>query len=54
MYYSLFFYEFKKTKYLLLNIGENLTDEELYEMLEEADRDGDGMINPDEFYRYEN
>ena len=20
-------------------------------MLEEADRDGDGMINPDEFYR---
>jgi Ca2+-binding EF-hand superfamily protein len=24
--------------------GENLTDEELYEMLEEADKDGDGLI----------
>jgi centrin-1 len=34
-----------------LTIGETLTDEELYEMLEEADRDNDGMINPDEFFR---
>jgi Ca2+-binding EF-hand superfamily protein len=32
-------------------LGENLTDEELNEMIEEADRDGDGLINTDEFYR---
>ena len=31
--------------------GENLTDEELQEMIDEADRDGDGMINEDEFFR---
>jgi len=28
-----------------------LTDEELYEMVEEADRDGDGMIGPEDFFR---
>lgn len=32
-------------------LGEALTDEELQEMIEEADRDGDGMIDEDEFYR---
>ena len=26
-------------------LGENLTDEELREMIEEADRDGDGEVN---------
>ena len=31
--------------------GENLTDEELQEMIDEADRDGDGVINEEEFYR---
>jgi centrin-1 len=31
--------------------GENLTDEELQEMIDEADRNGDGQIDPDEFYR---
>jgi len=31
--------------------GEKLSDEDLHEILEEADRDGDGMINFDEFYR---
>ena len=29
----------------MLNIGEKLTDEELKEMMREADKDGDGMIN---------
>ena len=31
--------------------GEKLSDEDLNEILEEADRYGDGMINFDEFYR---
>lgn len=43
---------FKNLKKIAQEIGETLTDEELYEMLEEADRDNDGMINPEEFYRY--
>lgn len=36
---------------MLAFIGENLSDEELHEIIEEADRDGDGMINFEEFYR---
>ncbi len=32
-------------------LGENMTDEELQDMIDQADRDGDGEINPDEFYR---
>ena len=32
-------------------LGENLTDDELQEMIDEADRDGDGLINEEEFYR---
>ncbi len=32
-------------------MGENLTDEELQEMIEEADRDGDGEINQEDFLR---
>jgi len=36
---------------LLPFAGENMTDEELQEMIEEADRDGDGEINEDEFLR---
>ena len=31
--------------------GENMTDEELQEMIDEADRDGDGEINEEEFLR---
>ena len=33
-------------------IGEKLNDEDLHEILEEADRDGDGMISFEEFYRF--
>merc|ERR1712072_1413319 len=32
-------------------LGENMTDEELQEMVDEADRDGGGEINEDEFMR---
>uniref|UniRef100_A0A0B7BTF9 EF-hand domain-containing protein n=1 Tax=Arion vulgaris TaxID=1028688 RepID=A0A0B7BTF9_9EUPU len=32
-------------------LGENMTDEELQEMIDEADRDGDGEINQEEFLR---
>merc|ERR1712178_78051 len=32
-------------------LGENIDDEELQSMINQADRDGDGEINIDEFYR---
>jgi centrin-1 len=33
------------------DIGENLTDEEIQEMIDEADQDHDGEINEPEFLR---
>jgi centrin-1 len=42
---------FKNLKRVAQELGENLTDEELQEMIDEADRDGDGAINEEEFYR---
>merc|ERR1712182_31199 len=42
---------FRNLKRIAQELGENLNDEELQEMIDEADRDGDGLINPDEFYR---
>ncbi|XP_022906299.2 uncharacterized protein [Onthophagus taurus] len=42
---------FKNLKRVAKELGENLTDEELQEMIEEADRDGDGEINQEEFLR---
>ena len=38
-------------KKIAQEIGENLTDEELKEIMEEADRDEDGYIGFDDFYR---
>jgi len=32
-------------------LGERMTDEELQEMIDEADRDGDGEVNEEEFLR---
>jgi len=42
---------FRNLKKVALELGEGLSDDELHEMVEEADRDGDGLINFDEFYR---
>lgn len=33
------------------DLGENITDEELQEMIDEADRDGDGLISESDFIR---
>ena len=33
-------------------LGENMTDEEIYEMIQAGDLDKDGMINEDEFLRH--
>ena len=38
-------------KIIAEEIGENLFDEELKEIMEEADKDGDGYIGFDDFYR---
>ena len=38
-------------KYVMSNIGENITDEEIDMMVLEADVDGDGQINYHEFIR---
>jgi centrin-1 len=42
---------FRNLRRIAQEIGETLSDDELQEMIDEADRDGDGLINPDEFYR---
>jgi centrin-1 len=42
---------FKNLKRVAKELGENLTDEELQEMIDEADRNGDGEIDEDEFLR---
>ncbi|XP_042531252.1 centrin-1 [Dipodomys spectabilis] len=42
---------FKNLKRVATELGENLTDEELQEMIDEADRDGDGEVNEDEFLK---
>ena len=42
---------FRNLKRVAKELGETMTDEELAEMIEEADRDGDGEINEEEFLR---
>ena len=37
--------------FALQELGESITDEELQEMIDEADRDGDGEVSQDEFIR---
>jgi centrin-1 len=42
---------FKNLKRVAKELGENMTDEEIQEMIDEADRDGDNAINEEEFMR---
>jgi len=42
---------FKNLKRVAKELGEELNDEELREMLDEADLDGDGEVNEEEFLR---
>eukprot|EP00930_Biecheleria_cincta_P034814 TRINITY_DN24003_c0_g1_i1.p1 TRINITY_DN24003_c0_g1~~TRINITY_DN24003_c0_g1_i1.p1 ORF type:complete len:238 (+),score=46.18 TRINITY_DN24003_c0_g1_i1:53-766(+) len=42
---------FKNLKRRAKELGEKLMDEELQEMIDEADRDGDGEVNEEEFMR---
>ncbi|KAG7271461.1 hypothetical protein CRUP_016363 [Coryphaenoides rupestris] len=42
---------FKNLKRVAKELGENLTDDELQEMIDEADRDGDGEVSEQEFLR---
>ncbi|CCI42597.1 unnamed protein product [Albugo candida] len=42
---------FRNLKRVCTELGENLTDQEMQEMIDEADRDGDGLINEEEFFR---
>ena len=42
---------FKELKRVAKELGENMTDEELREMVEEADKDGDGEIREEDFVK---
>ncbi|NWI81158.1 CETN2 protein, partial [Dryoscopus gambensis] len=42
---------FRNLKRVARELGENLTDQELQEMIDEADRDGDGEVSEQEFLR---
>ncbi|XP_020092609.1 neo-calmodulin-like [Ananas comosus] len=38
-------------RHVMINLGEKLTDEEVEQMIKEADLDGDGQVNFEEFVR---
>ena len=44
----------KHLKKVARDLGENMTDEELQEMIDEADRNGDGAICESDFVRIMN
>ena len=39
----------RNLKRVCQELGENMTDDELKEMMDWADKDGDGVLNEDEF-----
>ena len=39
-------------RYVMANLGEKLTDDEVEEMIRDADIDGDGQVNYEEFVKY--
>jgi len=42
---------FQNLKRVAKELGESISDEELRDMIHEADLDGDGQVNAEEFYR---
>ena len=42
---------FKELKRVAMEMGQNVSDEELNEMIAEADRDGDGELTEEDFIR---
>jgi len=38
-------------RHVMINLGEKLSDEEVEQMIKEADMDGDGQVDFDEFVK---
>ncbi|KAL0676711.1 hypothetical protein Bca4012_004692 [Brassica carinata] len=45
------FLDDNELRHVMISLGEKLTDEEVDQMIKEADLDGDGQVNYDEFVR---
>ncbi|XP_048130441.1 calglandulin-like [Rhodamnia argentea] len=41
----------RRLRHVMINLGEKLTEEEVQQMIREADLDGDGQVNYDEFVK---
>lgn len=46
-----FFFFVMQLRHVMINLGEKLSDEEVEQMIKEADLDGDGQVNYDEFVK---
>ena len=44
------FITIKNLRRICKELGETMTDEELQELIERADSDGDGQVTPEDFY----